>query len=128
MIFGIGTDIVNIPRIERSLKRFGDRFSRRILTQSEYEQYIHSSIPAHFLAKRFAAKEATAKALGTGFRHGLGLSHIGVVNDEYGKPGLRYYEQAAQLVEEKKIAVSHLSLSDDGDYAVAYVVLICADS
>lgn len=76
------------------------------------------------MAKRFAAKEATAKALGTGFRDGLSLQHIAVRNNSLGKPELVFNDYAEQLLSEKNIQTAMLSLSDDGDYATAYVVLV----
>jgi holo-[acyl-carrier protein] synthase len=76
------------------------------------------------LAKRFAAKEAVAKAFGTGFRNGLSLRHISIENDANGKPELKFSGQAQTFIEENKIQQSLLSLSDDGDYAIAYVTLV----
>ena len=122
MIYGIGTDIVYVPRIEKILKRFGDRFAQRVLTPSELSNMEQAILPARFLAKRFAVKEASAKAFGTGFRNGLALSHIGVSHDQYGKPLLQFYGQAKQLMVNKKISNSQLSISDDGDYAIAFVI------
>jgi len=91
---------------------------------SEFEQFQKNQQPAAFLAKRFAAKEATAKALGTGFRDGLSLQHIAVRNNSLGKPELVFNAYAEQLLSEKNIQTAMLSLSDDGDYATAYVVLV----
>ncbi len=122
MIYGIGTDIVYVPRMEKILKRFGRRFSQRILTPSELSDMEQTAQPARFLAKRFAAKEASAKAFGIGFRDGLSLSHIGVSNNKNGKPLLKFSGQAEQLMKNYKINNIQLSLSDDGDYAIAFVV------
>lgn len=124
MISGIGTDLVHIPRIAEMLSRYGDKAAHRILEQAEFQQFQQSKQPASFLAKRFAAKEATAKALGTGFRDGLSLQHIAVRNDVLGKPELVFHDFAAQLLAEKNIQTTMLSLSDDGDYALAYVILV----
>lgn len=123
MISGIGTDLVFIPRIQQMLDKFGDKAAQKILSEQEFTDFKHASRPVAFLAKRFAAKEATAKAFGCGFRAGLSLKHISVVNDALGKPQLNFSEKAAELVAAKAIAASHLSLSDDGDYASAYVIL-----
>ena len=71
MIFGIGTDIVSVQRMRRNLGRYGERFARRILSESELEEFRATAKPENFLAKRFAAKEAAAKAMGTGFSGGL---------------------------------------------------------
>ncbi|MDH5547772.1 MAG: holo-ACP synthase [Gammaproteobacteria bacterium] len=126
MIHGIGTDIVEIERIKDGLERHGERFARRILSAGEYATYLEHSNPQGFLAKRFAAKEATAKALGTGFRDGLSLQHIEVVNDDLGKPQLVFHGAAQDLVAKLGVGEAHISLSDERHYAVAYVVLTSA--
>lgn len=124
MISGIGTDLVHIPRIAEMLNKYGDKAAQRILDQTEFEQFQKNQQPAAFLAKRFAAKEATAKALGTGFRDGLSLQHIAVRNNALGKPELVFHDFAEQLIDARHIRTAMLSLSDDGDYASAYVVLM----
>ena len=93
-IYGIGTDIVNVGRMAANLQRFGERFARRILTDNEQRDFAMTKQKAHFLAKRFAAKEAVAKALGLGVSQGLSLRHIGVGHDQYGKPRLEYGGQS----------------------------------
>jgi len=123
MIVGIGTDIVNIERMEAMLGRQGDAIAKRILHESEWQQFKESSKPAAFLAKRFAAKEAASKAFGTGFRDGLSLKHIIVKNDKLGKPELKFEHQAESLKNELNISKSFLSLSDEETHAVAYVIL-----
>jgi len=123
VIVGVGVDIVRIARIDAALERFGDRFARRLTTEEEYRAYRESPRPAHFLAKRFAAKEAAAKALGTGFRFGLSLRHIGVTRDPLGRPGLAFHDRAWRLAQGRGVIGSHLSLADEDDYAIAYVVL-----
>ena len=126
MIYGIGTDIVKIARMQESIDKHGERFARRILSDEEFARYQEHAFPAAFLAKRFAAKEATAKALGTGFRDGLSLRHIEVVNNPLGKPELCLHNRASELANDFGIDGSHLSLSDERDYAIAYVVLTTA--
>lgn len=123
MIFGIGTDIVQISRMEENIARHGDRFAERILTKTEMQRYSEHVRPAQFLAKRFAAKEAAAKAFGTGFRDGLSLHHIGVVNDVNGRPSLEFSDAAVALVAKHNIRRSYLSLSDEPNYAIAFVIL-----
>ncbi len=123
MIAGIGTDIIAIARIRGLLERHGRRFAQRILGESELAAFDQNPDPAAFVAKRFAAKEATAKAFGSGFRHGLSLKHIQVVNDAAGKPLLQLSGRAREQAEEAGIDVTHLSLSDETDYAVAFVVM-----
>ena len=94
MIFGIGTDIVSIPRMQTLLDKQGDKIAKRILSETELVSFKKAVKPAAFLAKRFAAKEATAKALGTGFRDGLSLSHISVQNNQLGRPELIFEHRA----------------------------------
>ena len=122
MIFGIGTDIVEVSRIEDSLTRFGNSFAERILNEAEWQSYMQSNTPARFLAKRFAAKEAFAKALGTGVRAPATLPAIAVMHDELGKPAFAYSDELAALLREKRLS-AHLSISDERDYAVAFVIL-----
>ena len=124
MIFGIGTDIVRVARMQQSLDKHGERFARRILTDHELIGYRQASKPANFLAKRFAAKEATAKAMGTGFRNGLSLKHINVSHDEQGKPLLEFSGLAAEFMSEQGVNEAHVSLADEQEYAVAFVTLI----
>ncbi|MDH5599920.1 MAG: holo-ACP synthase [Gammaproteobacteria bacterium] len=123
MIFGIGTDIVHIKRMRDSLEKHGDKFARRILTEREFSEFTNKQDKAAYLAKRFAAKEATSKAMGTGFSNGLSLQHIGVKNDESGKPELEFLAVADKFLQENKIKQTHLSLADEKDYAVAFVTL-----
>ena len=123
MIVGIGVDLVRVERLARSLERFGDRFAGKILGEGERESFQRSPRPAHYLAKRFAAKEAVAKAIGTGFRDGLTLPQIQVENDPLGRPLLRFTGRAAELIEARGVTTAHLSLSDEEEHAIAYVVL-----
>ena len=123
MIHGIGTDIVAIARMARLWDKYGDSFAARMLADDELQTLTGQAHPARFLAKRFAAKEAAAKALGTGFRDGLSLRHIAVGNDALGKPELRLSGRAAELAEAFNVHDCHLSLTDEADYAVAFVVM-----
>jgi holo-[acyl-carrier protein] synthase len=124
MIYGIGTDIVAVARMARALERHGERFAGRILAATELADYRNAIHPARFLAKRFAAKEAAAKALGTGFSDGLSLHHICVIHDAAGKPMLHFTERAAAMVDACGIGASFLTLADEHDYAVAYAILL----
>ena len=123
MIFGIGTDIVRVARMQKNIERYGEKFAERILTASELAEYRNELRKAHFLAKRFAAKEAAAKAMGTGFRDGLMLHHIGVTHDAAGKPQLVFTDQAADFVRVNFITQAYVSLADEEDHAVAFVTL-----
>lgn len=124
MIFGIGTDLVHIPRMQALVDKHGDKIAQRILSDTEFVGFQQAHNPAAFLAKRFAAKEATAKALGTGFRDGLSLRHISVSNNAHGKPEITFYKRGLSLLDELNIGRSLLSLSDESEYATAYVILM----
>ena len=123
MIYGIGTDIVSTTRIEAALARFGERFAMRVLAPEEREAFLASEHPARFLAKRFAAKEALAKAIGTGLRHPVTLHGIHVVHDPLGRPGLGFGPELMEALQARGIRSHHLSISDEKDMAVAFVVL-----
>jgi holo-[acyl-carrier protein] synthase len=128
MIVGIGTDLVHIPRMQALLDKHGDKIANRILSELEFKEFKLQLKPAAFLAKRFAAKEAVAKAMGTGFRDGLSLRHISVRKNKLGKPELYYEQAASEFLESHHIGQSFLSLSDDHEYAMAYVVLMEANT
>ncbi|MEM7015750.1 MAG: holo-ACP synthase [Pseudomonadota bacterium] len=123
MIHGIGVDMIEIGRIEETLAKFGQRFITRTLTAQEKTEFEQHKAPARFFAKRFAAKEAAAKALGTGFRGGVAFKHIEVAHDTKGKPDLHYHGYTAQLIQTLGIQNSHLSISDTEEHALAFVVL-----
>lgn len=123
MIYGIGTDIVEVGRIEESLAQFGDAFAERILGESELESYHASNIKARFVAKRFAAKEAFSKALGTGIRAPATMHNITISHDDLGKPLLVLAPVLQALLNEKNIKSSHVSISDEKNLAAAFVVL-----
>ena len=123
MIYGIGTDIVEVARIEDSLARFGDAFAQRILTEREWLAFVRSNTQARFLAKRFAAKEAFAKALGTGLREPATFQNIGIAHDDLGKPVLDLAEPLQAFLDQRGILQQHLSISDEKALAAAFVVL-----
>ena len=123
MIYGIGIDIVQITRIEGAIKRWESRFLNRVFTEAEIAFCQKKGHPASRFALRFAAKEAFAKALGSGFRDGLGFRQIEVRTDRNGRPHLDLHGRSKQACEDRGITKSHLSLSDDGLYAVAMVLL-----
>lgn len=124
MIHGIGTDIVQISRMTAALERHGEAFARRILAPDEWPAYQASGNPAALLAKRFAAKEAAAKAFGTGFKDGLTLHDIAVSHDPHGRPQLAFHGRAAELCRQHQISRALLSLADEKEYAIAFVTLI----
>ena len=128
MILGIGQDVVQIPRIEETLARFGDRFLDRIYTDIERRRSEKAPLlRAASLAKRFAAKEACAKALGTGIRHGVFWRDMGVVNLPTGQPTMALTGGAAArlaaLTPPGHVARIHVSLTDDAPLALSFVMI-----
>ena len=128
MIIGLGSDLCNIERIERSLDRFGTRFEQRVFTDVERAKAARRPFTrAGTYAKRFAAKEAFSKAVGTGFKRGVFMKDIGVVNAPSGAPTLALTGGAAARLEaltpEGHMAVVHLTLTDDHPWAQAFVVI-----
>ena len=122
-IVGLGTDIVEIARIESVIEHTGDSLAKRILTEAELVQYQQQSKPARFLAKRFAVKEAAAKALGTGIRNGLAFNQFEVTNDKLGKPLLSLSDEALTLANCIHATHFHVSITDERHYAVATVII-----
>ena len=122
MIFGIGTDIVSIERIRHTLSRHGANFPQRILSDNELVQLNDVVDIAPWIAKRWAAKEAFGKAAGLGIRAPLALKRIGVVNDEMGRPVFDLTEEVLAWLGERGIKRMHLSLSDEREHAIAFVV------
>jgi len=123
MIHGIGTDLLDVSRIRSGLARFGEHYADRILAPAEHAGYYASSDPARFLAKCFAAKEAFAKATGTGLRVPVTLRNIAVLRDTLGKPHFACAPDLVSWLEDRGITAHHVSLSDEGDLILAYVIL-----
>ena len=130
MIYGIGTDVVRIDRIERLIAKWGDRFARRVLGPEELAEYRRRlgrgqhgpGYSARYLAKRFAAKEAYSKALGLGLRGPMTLLSLQILNNRRGQPVARPRKALQAYVEEQGL-LAHVSLSDEIDSAVAFVIL-----
>lgn len=122
-MIAIGTDILSVARIEQALARHGDRFAQRILAPVELSTYRASSSPDRLLAKRFAAKEAIAKALGTGIGEKVSWQDISISHDEAGAPLVTLSGGALRTCEKKGGHKVLLSLSDERDYVVAFAVL-----
>src|SRR5512134_3177025 len=110
MIFGIGTDILELRRIEEALERFGERFAQRMLMPEELAMLPRSRNAARFLAMRFAAKEAVVKAMGTGFANGMWIRDAGVMPDRLGRPEIIYSERGRRVCERLGIGGGHLTL------------------
>ena len=122
MIHGIGTDIVRIQRIVDALARHGERFATRVLAPAERPEFAVSPEPARFLAKRFAAKEAFGKALGTGVAVPATLHAVAVGHDARGKPEYRYDERLAAHMRDNDLR-AHLSISDEDEHIVAFALI-----
>ena len=123
MIFGVGTDIVELARVQATYDRFGEHFVQRILMAEEIELFRRSKQPTRFLAMRFAGKEATVKAMGTGFRHGVWLRDVGIVNNDWGRPLVIWSERGRNLCDAQGIGAGHVSLTDDAGLVVAFAVV-----
>ena len=125
-IFGIGTDIINIKRMEKSIKKNGNNFINKVFSKNEIIYCKKKKNPFPFYAKRFAAKEALSKALGTGIRKGINFKNIEITNDNFGKPSIELKGTTATFLK-KKIKTKkydiHLSLSDDIPWAQATVII-----
>ena len=125
MIVGLGTDIVQMLRIAAILQKFETRFAETCFTPAERERAAAQPAPANAYARLYAAKEAALKAVGTGMRAGLSWHDLEIGHDDLGKPILTIKDGCARLLTEKAAGpvTTHLSMSDDGDYAVATVIL-----
>ena len=123
MIVGIGIDLIEIPRIEAALTRHGDRFAQRVLSEREYARFKTHRRPAAYLAKRFAAKEAFSKAMGTGIRTPVTWRNIAVMNHPSGCPCFELAPALQDLLDRRGIRGAHVSLTDEKSMAAAYVIL-----
>lgn len=125
MIIGLGTDIVQISRIAGLMEKFGDKFLQRCFTEAECTRADSKTNPAAAYARLYAAKEASLKALGTGMREGLAWHDMEVGHTDLGAPVLTIRNGCLGIIRQKTPSdfVAHLSLSDDGDYAVATVII-----
>jgi holo-[acyl-carrier protein] synthase len=123
MIYGIGTDVVEVKRIREALHKYGIALAKKILTPQELITYRKTEGKENFLAKRFAAKEAFAKALGTGMRSPVNFKSIEVIHDTLGKPKIKTVSELTFLVKSRNIKHCHLSISDEKNIAAAFVVL-----
>ena len=123
MIYGVGTDIVNIERIKKILSKNRDGFVKRVLSEHEQALFANKADSAAYFAKRFAAKEAFAKALGTGIGRVVSFQDLTVRNNENGKPHFIPSEKLRQYLVENNIKQAHLSISDESQNAIAFVIL-----
>ena len=123
MIFGIGTDIVELARFEMMLARFGERLAGHMLSEGELPEFHTHPNPARLIAKRFAAKEAFAKAVGSGLRAPVSLRRISITHDRLGKPVLKFDDVLSAHLARLGITGHHLSISDERSMTIAFVVL-----
>jgi holo-[acyl-carrier protein] synthase len=124
LIFGIGTDLVQVERIEATWRRFGEHFAERLLMPEERALFDPTRRPARFLAMRFAAKEAISKALGTGFRHGAWIRDFGFLANDWGKPEVLFSPRGRALADRLGAGDGHVSLTDEAGMVMAVAVLM----
>jgi holo-[acyl-carrier protein] synthase len=124
MIFGIGTDVVQLERVRLVHEKFGERFVERLLLPAEQDAFRGYKRPLRFLAMRFAAKEAIVKAMGTGFAHGMWIRDSGVVSNAWGKPEIIWSERGRRMCEKLGIGEGHVTLTDEAGLIVAVAVLM----
>ena len=124
MIFGVGTDLIEVARVERVWNRFGEHFAARVLLDEELELFAESPNKVRFLAMRFAAKEAIVKAMGTGFANGMWVRDVGTVPNELGQPQVIYSSRGAAMREKLGIGSGYLSLTDEAGLILAFAVLL----
>lgn len=122
-VVGVGTDIVEISRLEIMSEPVRKKLAQRVLTTKEFEQFSQLKFPIPYLAKRWAGKEAAAKAIGTGIADGVSFQHISIVSLPSGQPTLVFSERALEVANTLGANSWHISLSDEVKYAVAFVVL-----
>jgi holo-[acyl-carrier protein] synthase len=123
LIFGIGTDVVQVERVEKTYTRFGDHFVNRLLMDEEQIFFARSKNPVRFLSMRFAAKEAVVKAMGTGFANGMWIRDVGTVPNKLGRPDIIYSARGCVVCRRLGIGAGHLSLTDEAGLVVAFAVL-----
>jgi holo-[acyl-carrier protein] synthase len=124
VIFGIGTDVVQLARVEEVYARHGEHFVRRLLMPEEEQAFRSYKRPVRFLAMRFAAKEAIVKALGTGFAHGIWIRDVGVVPNAWGRPEIVWSDRGRALCEKMGVGDGHVTLTDEAGLVVAVAVLM----
>ena len=125
MIFGVGTDLIEVARVERVWNRFGEYFATRVLLAEELALFAESANKVRFLAMRFAAKEAIVKAMGTGFANGMWVRDVGTVPNELGQPQVIYSARGMAMRDKLGIGSGFLSLTDEAGLILAFAVLLC---
>ncbi|MEP7245837.1 MAG: holo-ACP synthase [Gammaproteobacteria bacterium] len=126
MIYGIGVDVLEAARINKTLARFGSHFIERLLMPAEQAQLTRTKRPERFIAMRFAAQEAIVKAMGTGFAHGVWIRDVGVVQNSWGKPEVVFSERGERVRRGLGVGEGHVTLTDEAGLIVAVAVLMQA--
>jgi holo-[acyl-carrier protein] synthase len=124
MIFGVGTDLVQVERIEATYRQFGGHFVERLLMPEERALFDPARRPVRFLAMRFAAKEAISKALGTGFRHGIWIRDLGFLQNAWGRPEVIFSARGRAVADRLGAGEGHVSLTDESGLVMAFAVLM----
>lgn len=124
MIYGVGTDLVELSRVQQTYDRFGEHFVNRLLMDEERSLFQKTRHKVRFLAMRFAGKEAAVKAMGTGFAHGVWIRDVGIVNSEWGRPEIIWSGRGRRLCDELGIGEGHVSLTDDAGLIMAFAVVM----
>jgi holo-[acyl-carrier protein] synthase len=127
VIFGIGTDVLRVERVEQIYARYGEHFARRLLLDEEQRLFASAKRPVRFLAMRFAAKEAIAKALGTGFSNGIWIRDVGMMPNKLGQPQVIFSERGLAVCRQLGVGEGHLTLSDESGFVIAVAVLMRAE-
>ncbi len=128
MVFGVGTDIVQVQRIEDTWKRYGKHFSSRLLLDEEQELFEKNKRPVRFLAMRFAIKESVVKAMGTGFSNGMWIRDVGMIPNKLGQPQIIYSERGKEMCRRLGVGDGHVSVTDEAGLVVAMAVLMKSES
>jgi holo-[acyl-carrier protein] synthase len=128
VIFGIGTDVVQLARVEETFARYGERFVQRLLMPEEQAAFRRYRRPVRFLAMRFAAKEAVVKALGTGFAHGVWIRDVGILANAWGRPEVIWSERGRHVRDGLGAGEGHVTLTDEAGLVVAVAVLMKRES
>ena len=124
VIFGVGTDLVQVERVEGVYARFGRHFVERLLMPEELAAFERYRRPVRFLAMRFAAKEAIVKAMGTGFAHGVWVRDVGFVANSWGRPEVVFSARGRRVADALGVGEGHVSLSDEAGFVLAFAVLM----
>jgi holo-[acyl-carrier protein] synthase len=128
VIFGIGTDVVQVARVQAIFERHGEHFVRRLLMPEEESAFRSYKRPVRFLAMRFAAKEAIVKALGTGFAHGVWIRDVGIAANAWGRPEVIWSDRGRALRDRLGAGEGHVTLTDEAGLVVAVAVLMRKES